>query len=70
MCVIAVFSTSSNLQFSTKQMERAAKRCEKDQKTQQAKVKKVSLLPPSPPHPSSLLPYLPHPTPGADSRKH
>ena len=55
------------VQFSTKQMERAAKKCEKDQKAQQSKVKKVSqsrtstsyvllALSPSPP-------LLPSPTP-------
>jgi hypothetical protein len=34
--------TLFTLKFSTKQMERAAKKCEKDQRAQQAKVKKVN----------------------------
>jgi charged multivesicular body protein 1 len=33
--------TLFTLKFSTKQMERAAKKCEKDQRAQQAKVKKA-----------------------------
>jgi hypothetical protein len=52
--------TLFTLKFSSKQMERAAKKCEKEQRAQQAKVKKVNQTPTHTPCSHSAL-YIPLP---------